>query len=102
MVPGSDPAVSGQPSPTGAVESTPLQAGPFRAGFPVGAWMIYPSLFVGAVFDDNVRQVANGIARNSGWGVSVVPNFIETYDGGIHQTTLYQVVDARFYPGVGS
>jgi hypothetical protein len=64
--------------------------------------MIYPSLFVGAVFDDNVRQVANGIARNSGWGVSVVPNFIETYDGGIHQTALYQVVDARFYPGVGS
>src|SRR5262245_31930067 len=102
MVPGSDPPLSGQPSPSGSVESTPLQAGPFRAGFPVGGWMIYPSVFVGAVFDDNVRQIANGIDHKSGVGISVVPNFIETYDGGIHQTSLYQVVDARFFPRVGS
>ena len=87
-------------SPT--VESTPVQSGPFRPGFPIDGWMIYPSIFVGAVFDDNARQVANGTERNSGWGVRVTPNFIETYDVGIHQTLLYQVVDARLFPGIGS
>jgi hypothetical protein len=91
-------STSGFPS----VESTPLQSGPFRPGFPVDSWMIYPSIFVGAVFDDNVRQSAHGTEHTSGTGVRVAPNLIETYDGGIHQTMLYQVVDARLFPGVGS
>jgi hypothetical protein len=87
---------------TPAVESTPVQSGPFRPGFPIGEWMVYPSIFVGAIFDDNIRQAANGTERDSHWGVRVTPNFIETYAGGIHQTTLYQVVDARLFPGAGS
>jgi hypothetical protein len=90
------------PAQSSAVESTPVQSGPFRPGFPIDGWMIYPSIYLGAVFDDNVRQAAHGTEHTSGLGVRVSPNFIETYDGGIHQTLLYQVVDARFFPGVGS
>jgi len=103
MIPGAfaaDMAIPATESPT--VESTPVQSGPFRPGFPIDSWMIYPSIYLGAVFDDNVRQAANGVDHTSRLGVRVVPNFIETYDGGIHQATLYQVVDARFFPGVGS
>jgi len=64
--------------------------------------MVYPSIYLGAVFDDNVRQSANDIEHTSGLGVRVAPDLIATYDGGIHQTTLYGVVDARFFPGVGT
>ncbi len=83
-------------------ESSSVQPGPFREGIPINGWMVYPSIYVGAVFDDNVRQVANGTDRTSAWGVRVAPDLIATWDGGIHKTTLYGVADARFFPGVRS
>ena len=96
-------AADGATNPAAApFESTSVQPGPFRPGLAIGGWMVYPSIFLGAVFDDNVRQSANDIEHTSGLGVRVAPDLIATYDGGIHQTTLYGVVDARFFPGVGT
>ena len=59
--------------------------------------MLYPSIFVGATYDDNFNQTASGTDRNSGASLRVAPRLTGTYDGGIHKTTVYGVVDARFF-----
>ena len=34
--------------------------GEYKPGLPVGAWMLYPSIFVGATYDTNFDQTASG------------------------------------------
>ena len=58
--------------------------------------MLYPSIFVGAVYSDNINQTASG-DRSSGTSLRVAPRLVGTYDGGIHQTTFYGVADAQFF-----
>ena len=69
-------------------------------GLAVGSWMIYPSLFAGAVFNDNVYQ--SSANRRSALGVRLRPSLQAHRDAGLHQTLLYLSADAQFYPGVSS
>src|SRR5262245_63925243 len=66
-------------------------------GLPVAGWLLYPSIFVGATYDDNPHQTASGTDHGAGVGLRVTPRVTGTYDGGIHKTTVYGVVDARFF-----
>jgi Putative beta-barrel porin 2 len=71
--------------------------GEYKEGIAVGDWLLYPKAFVGAVYDGNVNQNAPETDRSSGWGVRFVPDFRGVYDGGIHRSTIYGVVDSRFF-----
>ena len=59
--------------------------------------MLYPSIFVGATYDDNFNQTASGTDHSNGVSLRVVPRLTGIYDGGIHRSTFYGVVDARFF-----
>ena len=67
-------------------------------GIPLAGWMFYPSLFAGAVFNDNVY--ATPTDRRAATGVRLRPSFTAELDNGIHKTSVYGTVDAQFYPGV--
>jgi hypothetical protein len=69
----------------------------YKAGLPVAGWMLYPSIFVGATYDDNFNQTASGTDHSNGVSLRLSPRLTGTYDGGIHKTTFYGVVDARFF-----
>jgi hypothetical protein len=71
--------------------------GEYTPGLPVGAWMLYPSLFVGATYDTNFKQTPSGIDRDEGVAARISPRIVATNDGGIRQTTLYGVVDALLF-----
>jgi hypothetical protein len=83
------------PSPIGTVN--PITA-PNREynGLPIGAWMFYPELMVGAVYDSNVFQ--SPVNPVSAVGVRLAPSLIADLNNGIHRTTLYGSIDGRFYP----
>jgi len=66
-------------------------------GLPVAGWLLYPSIFVGATYDDNFNQTASGRDRDAGVALRVSPRLTGVYDRGIHKTTVYGVVDARFF-----
>ena len=66
-------------------------------GLPVAGWLLYPSIFVGATYDDNPNQTASGADDSKGVSLRVAPRLTGTYDGGIHRSTFYGVVDARFF-----
>ena len=70
-------------------------AGEYTDGLALGSWKVFPSLFVGAVYNTNFNQGAtNG---DSGTSLRVVPHVAATYDGGIHKATVYGVVDGQFF-----
>lgn len=70
------------------------------SGIPYGSWMLYPSIFVGAVFNSNVYQTqANQTAAG---GLRLTPNIEADLDDGLHKTTLYANADAQLYPGYNS
>ncbi len=92
--------------------------GQYQEGVAVGGWLLYPRLFVGAVWDSNPTQFptensnsnvsvatensnSNFIVPtengNSDVSVRVVPDFRAVYDGGIHRSLLYGIADARFF-----
>ena len=68
--------------------------GEYKEGLALGSWMLYPKAFVGAVYDSNVNQITQ---NSSGWAARAVPNISGVYDGGIHKTTVFGVMDARFF-----
>jgi hypothetical protein len=69
-------------------------------GLTLGGWRLFPKIFVGAVRDTNIDQQPSGTpvptptARTSARAVPYLDGF---YDGGIYQTSVYSVVDARFF-----
>jgi hypothetical protein len=65
------------------------------SALPVGGWLLYPTLFVGTVFDDNVTQSATD--KTSSAGVRLVPSLLAEATDGIHKTTFYGMADARAY-----
>ena len=71
--------------------------GEYKEGVAVGGWKLYPGVFVGADYDDNFNQTASETDHSNGVGLRVVPRLTGTYDGGIHKTNVYGVVDARFF-----
>ena len=84
--------------PSSAQEVAPT--GQYQEGLVLGNWKVYPKIFVGAVRDSNIDQqpsdtpVPTPTSRTSARAVPYVDAF---YDGGIHQTSVYGVVDARFF-----
>ena len=67
----------------------------------LGDWKLYPKIFVGAVRDTNIDQQASGAEPGaeptSRTSARAVPYLNGFYDGGIHKTSVYGVVDARFF-----
>jgi hypothetical protein len=82
-------------APPGGPEIAPT--GQYTEGLPVGGWMLFPGVFVGAVFTSNLTQSPQGTPIESAFGVRAVPRLVGTYDGGIYKTTVYGVVDGDFY-----
>jgi hypothetical protein len=71
--------------------------GEYKEGLAVGGWKLFPGVFVGADYDDNSNQTASGTDRSANTSLRVVPRLTGIYDGGIHKTAVYGVVDARFF-----
>ena len=71
--------------------------GEYQEGLALGAWMLYPKIYVGGVWDDNVHQQTTGVPETSRTGARAVPYIAALYDGGIHKSTVYGVADARFF-----
>ncbi len=69
--------------------------GQYQEGLAIGSWLVFPKIFVGAVWDSNPTQFTTQNS-NSEVGARVVPDIRLLYDGGIHKTLLYGVADARF------
>lgn len=66
-------------------------------GVVFGDWMLYPSLFAGVVFNDNVYNTA--VNRKSGLGIRIRPALEADRDAGIHKTIFYVNGDLQAYPG---
>jgi Putative beta-barrel porin 2 len=81
--------------PSRAQEIAPT--GQYQEGLVLGSWKLYPSLFVGALWDTNIDQQASGTPTTSRTSARAVPYLSGFYDGGIHKTSVYGVVDARFF-----
>jgi hypothetical protein len=81
--------------------AAPERANPFEipsreySALPLGAWLLYPNVFVGSVFDDNINQTRTN--RVSGTGIRVMPSLLAQANDGIHKTTVYGVLDGRAY-----
>ena len=91
----SDLPVEGGPAVAAGVAPPPHP----ELGMPVAGWMVYPALFVGTVFNDNLYNTATH--RSSGFGVRLRPSFEADLDAGIHKSVVYLNADAQFYPGHG-
>jgi hypothetical protein len=94
--------IAGQPGPEIAPPLLAAQrASPFElpsreySALPLGGLLVYPSVFVGAVFDNNVNQTATN--RVASAGVRVVPSVLAQANDGIHRTDFYGTLDARAY-----
>src|SRR5262249_34855464 len=83
-----------------------VPTGEYQAGLPVGVWMLYPELFVGAVWDSNSNQATSnstaqaltGSAPDSGTSLAVSPRLVATTsDGGMHSSILFGVGDFQFF-----
>ena len=72
-------------APSGAGEIAPT--GEYKEGVPLAGWMLFPSVFLGAVYNSNLSQSAQGTPTEIGFGVRAVPRLVGTYDGGIYKTT---------------
>ena len=86
--------------PTGGQGYAPANgpSGAYKEGVAAGPWYLFPSIFVGGVYDSNISQAAQGTPVESGWGVRAVPRLTGFYDGGIHKTTVYGVFDGEYFP----
>jgi Putative beta-barrel porin 2 len=84
-----------QKAPPGAQEIAPT--GEYKEGLAAGGWMLFPSVFLGAVYNSNLAQAPQGTATENAFGGRVVPRLVSTYDGGIYKTMVYGVVDGDFY-----
>ncbi|HEY8067168.1 MAG TPA: outer membrane beta-barrel protein [Methylosinus sp.] len=69
-------------------------------GLALEGWIVYPSLFIGSVFNDNIYSTADN--RRAAVGVRVRPSIQAGVDNGLHKTTAYLSADAQLYPGLGA
>jgi hypothetical protein len=67
-------------------------------GIAIGSWLFYPSLFVGAIFNDNVYAASTN--KVSAVGLRVRPSFEAINDSVVHKTVVYGTLDAQIYPGL--
>jgi len=110
-------AAQGAAAPTGAAQGAVAPVampssgeiaptGEYQGGLQLGSWMLYPELFVGAVWDSNSNQAssnqpaqtATGSSPDSGTSLAVSPRLVATTsDGGMHSSTLFGVGDFQFF-----
>lgn len=64
-------------------------------GLPVGGWMLYPTLFSGVAFNDNVFQTGTNRTADFAWRTS--PSLTAVLNTGINKLTLYGSADAYVY-----
>lgn len=90
-----------QPPPV-ATDNPDVFANPGRTddALIAGAWLVYPSAFIGGIYDTNVNQSSTN-ARSSG-GVRLAPSLLAVTDGDLTKTTLYGVADGRIYANSGA
>jgi hypothetical protein len=69
--------------------------GQYQEGLAVGGWMLFPEIFVGAVYNTNPDQLADG--GNKGTSLRVSPRLVGTYDYGINRGSVYGVMDGQFF-----
>jgi hypothetical protein len=82
--------------PTATTEINPFEK-PNREynGLKAGNWMLYPSLFVGASFDSNVKQSNAGGASDV--GLRLTPTLVAARNTGVHNTLFYALADVNLY-----
>jgi hypothetical protein len=61
----------------------------------LGDWLIFPSAFVGGIYDTNPGQASSGAKATA--GARLVINGLAERNTGISKTDLYGMVDGRFY-----
>ncbi len=64
-------------------------------GLPIGGWLLYPTLFVGGLYDSNPSQGAGN--RTASFGGRVVPSLLAEATDGINKSTFYGTLDGRAY-----
>jgi Putative beta-barrel porin 2 len=89
------PSSAQENAPPGAQEIAPT--GEYKEGLAAGGWMLFPSVFLGGVYNSNLAQAPQGTATENAFGGRVVPRLVSTYDGGMYKTMVYGVVDGDFY-----
>src|SRR5262245_10425437 len=82
------------PSTTGRDDPFATPGRPHGA-LPVAGWLLYPSVFAGAMYDSNVNQGATN--RGASAGGRLVPSLLAENTDGIHKTTFYGMADGRAY-----
>lgn len=78
------------PGSSGTNASGPLAPRPMA----LGGWLVSPTLFAGTVYNSNINQTPDKV---SSWGERLVPGFTANLNNGIHQTSLYGLVDLQNY-----
>ncbi|HXY59938.1 MAG TPA: outer membrane beta-barrel protein [Methylocystis sp.] len=93
---GFDTDIQGFLSPTPFAQRS-LKEAPTRnyQGLPLEGWMLYPSLFLGAVYDDNIFQSTTN--RVGDVGLKLRPSIVADSDAGIHRTTAFANGDFNIY-----
>jgi hypothetical protein len=88
--------VSLMPPPVATNTTDPLFA-PTReySALPLGGWLVYPSMFVGALWDSNPTQ--SPANKPSSPGGRFAPSLLAEASDGINKTTLYGMGDFRGY-----
>ncbi|RBP07325.1 hypothetical protein DFR50_12850 [Roseiarcus fermentans] len=89
---GSGSAAASRSDAALGIQGAPLPAN----GLVVGGFLVYPSIFVGAIYNDNLFTSENH--RVNGMGLEFTPNVVAVDDQGIHKTTLTLNADATVYP----
>lgn len=92
------PSISPPPVSTGR-EDTFANRSRAEDALVLGDWLVYPSAFVGGLYDSNINQTPTA---QSSYGARLVPSFLAENDGGISKTTLYGTADGRIYTNQGS
>jgi hypothetical protein len=103
---GSD--ANGPTTPVGTATSVPNPFGASDLGFggstspsapskglALGPWLLYPSMLIGTVYNDNIFMTHTN--QTSAWGIEFRPSLIATLDNGIHKTTIYGTLDGQFF-----
>jgi len=79
-------AAAAATAPTAAADlGTPAGPNP-DAGLPIGGFLVYPSIFVGVVYNDNLYATHDD--RKAALGMLFSPNVTAVDDQGLHKTTL--------------
>jgi hypothetical protein len=96
-----DDTATAAPSPSSqssAAAALGVQTGPDpAAGLPISGFLVYPSLFAGVIYNDNIYPTQDD--RKAALGFAFAPKVTAIDDEGLHKTTLTLKADAEIYPG---